>query len=118
MRRTLHRPTTGAAGAATTSDPISITTAETTAWVSGEIDTHTAPLLRDAGASILARRGSVRFDLRGVEFIDSSGLGVFVALTAAARDQGGDVVILRPSRPVTRLFEISGLESHLTIDRA
>ena len=42
---------------------------------------------------------------------------VLVALTTAARDAGGDVVILAPSGPVVRLLQISGLEEHLTVDR-
>lgn len=98
-----------------TPDPIIIERTESMATVRGEIDAHTAPAVRDAGDSMLASHGSARFDLSGVEFIDSSGLGVLVALTSSARDAGGDVTLVAPSKPVVRLLEISGLDQHLTV---
>lgn len=101
-----------------TPDPITIEQTDTTASVRGEIDAHTAPQVREAAEALLEAHGTVRVDLSGVTFIDSSGLGVLVALTTAARDAGGDLVVVAPSRPVIRLFEISGLAGHLTVEPA
>ena len=98
-----------------TPETISIDRTDTIVTICGEIDAHTAPQARDAGNAVLTECGTLRFDLRGVEFIDSSGLGVLVALTSTARETGGDVVIVAPSRPVVRLLQISGLEGHLTV---
>ena len=98
-----------------TPDPITIERSGPLAVVRGEIDAHTAPQVREAGEAILTESDTVRFDLSGVEFIDSSGLGVLVGLTSAARDGGGDVIIIAPSRPVVRLLQISGLDRHLTV---
>lgn len=99
-----------------TPDSITIERTAGTVAVRGEVDAHTAPEMRTAGQAVVEELGSARLDLSGVEFIDSSGLGVLVALTSAAREAGGDVVIVAPSRPVTRLLQISGLEGHLTVD--
>ena len=101
-----------------TSDQITIEQTDTTMSVRGEIDAHTAPRVRAAGEALLADHGSLRFDLSGVEFIDSSGLGVLVALTSSARGTGGDVTLMAPSKPVVRLLQISGLDGHLTVARA
>ena len=98
-----------------TPDPITVERSGTLAVVRGEIDAHTAPQVRDTGEAILAEADTVRLDLRGVDFIDSSGLGVLVGLTSTARDGGGDVIIVAPSRSVVRLLQISGLDRHLTV---
>jgi anti-sigma B factor antagonist len=84
--------------------------------VSGEIDVHTAPELREAADAVLARRSAIRLDMSGVGFIDSSGLGALVSITEAAREAGGDLVVVAPSRAVVRLLELSGLTEHIHVD--
>jgi anti-sigma B factor antagonist len=111
----VRRPRRALCIAVETPDPIIIERTDAMATVRGEIDAYTAPAVREAGESMLASHGSARFDLSGVEFIDSSGLGVLVALTSSARDTGGDVTLVAPSKPVVRLLEISGLDRHLTV---
>ena len=82
--------------------------------VSGEIDAHTAPSL---AAAIDAAGPDVTIDLSGVEFIDSSGLRVLIDAHQRLADDGGGLTIAAPSEAVTRLFEISGVDDYLTIDR-
>jgi anti-sigma B factor antagonist len=76
--------------------------------VTGDIDLSTAPGLRAA----LNRPGAdhVVVDLRGVTFLDSTGLGVLVGALKRLRRQGGSlkVVINRGGR-VRRLFELTNL---------
>jgi anti-anti-sigma factor len=85
--------------------------------LTGEIDADSAPRLERA---ILDRfeqgSTSVRLDLSGVTFMDSSGLRVVIATTEAARGRGGDLVLAEPTSAVRRLIEVSGLEDHLNID--
>lgn len=78
--------------------------------VSGDIDIHTAPQLRDRLAE-LQDAGSTRVvvDLAGVNFLDSSALG---ALVAAHRDLTADGGTLRlaAARPhVLKIFQITRL---------
>jgi anti-sigma B factor antagonist len=80
---------------------------------SGEIDAHTAPGLSSA---IDAAAPSVRLDLSGVEFVDSSGLRVLIDAHQRLADQGGGLTIVQPSPAVTRLFEISGVTDYLTVE--
>lgn len=82
--------------------------------VAGEIDAHTCDTL---DAAIAEAHGSdVRIDLSGVTFIDSSGLRVLVEQHHRLADTGDRLVIVRPSRPAQRLFEIAGLDGQFHID--
>jgi anti-sigma B factor antagonist len=49
-------------------------------------------------------------DLRNVQFIDSTGLGMLVSVLREAREQGGGVTLLNANREVSRLLQITGLE--------
>jgi anti-sigma B factor antagonist len=49
-------------------------------------------------------------DLRNVQFIDSTGLGMLVSVLREAREQGGGVALLNANREVGRLLQITGLE--------
>ena len=53
--------------------------------------------------------------LRTVSFIDSSGLRVLVRAEKRLGQAGGQLALVRPSEPVTRLLEITGLSAELTI---
>lgn len=76
--------------------------------VSGEIDAFTAPGLRDA----LNHPSSdhVVVDLRGVGFLDSTGLGVLIGAVKRLQKRDGSLKIVtdRTGR-VRRLFEITSL---------
>ena len=83
--------------------------------LSGEIDAHTAGLLRDA---LVEAQGTddLLVDFSGVTFIDSSGLRVVLELHQNLDRDGRRLVLIDPSRPVTRLLELTGLVSHLHVD--
>lgn len=84
--------------------------------VSGEVDAHTAPTLEAHLAAEPVDR-PIRLDLSAVTFMDSSGLRVLIDAHHRAAD-GHGVVLVRPSRPVVRLLEISGLTEHLSVEAA
>jgi len=80
--------------------------------VAGEIDVYTAPLLRehvirlvDDGARHLIA------DLRGVTFLDSTGLGVLVGSLKRLRSHGGSLSVVINTDRILRLFRITGLAS-------
>jgi anti-sigma B factor antagonist len=83
--------------------------------LSGEIDAHTAQLFRDALFEA-PRTGDLLVDISGVTFIDSSGLRVVLELHQNLDRDGRRLVLVEPSRPVTRLLELTGLVSHLHIE--
>jgi anti-anti-sigma factor len=53
-------------------------------------------------------------DLCQLTFIDSSGLGAIHAARQAAIENGGNLVICRPSPMVYRVLEITGLDTWVT----
>lgn len=84
-------------------------------WASGDIDSASAPLLAEALAPMIARGGVVRIDAHRVTFMDAAGAHV-LADTAKAIGSGGRLVLLRPSRPVTRVLEILGIEHCMDVE--
>jgi len=84
--------------------------------VEGEVDVATAPSVRDELYRLIeAGANRVVMDLSGMDFIDSTGLGVFVGALKRAREGGGGIELrgLKPS--ARKVFEITGLDSAFTI---
>jgi anti-anti-sigma factor len=83
----------------------------------GELDIATAPQVEEAVVGRVRDGGRVVLDLRGLEFMDSSGVRVIVAAHGAAQEGGGRLTVVRaaPGGPVQRVLEISGLEGVLEL---
>lgn len=81
-----------------------------TVHVAGEVDMDTAPQLESMLKEL--SEGGVRLitvDLAQTDFLDSTGLNALVIAVKRVRKDGGDLVLQAPSRPVTRVLELSGL---------
>jgi anti-sigma B factor antagonist len=80
----------------------------------GEIDSTSAPVLRERLDGILAG-GATEFvvDLVGVTFLDSAGLCVLAATHRRAGEQGARMQVVAASRAVIRPMQITGLWSLL-----
>jgi len=83
--------------------------------VNGEIDVATSPRLRTELTALVARGANdLTIEFGGVTFVDSSGLGVLVAIYKRLREDGkGRIHIVGAQPPVRKVFEITGLESAL-----
>jgi anti-sigma B factor antagonist len=79
--------------------------------VTGEIDIDSAPRLREV-LSTATDEGADRlvFDLSGVTFVDSIGLGVFVLARKKMQLRQGSVDIVASTRRVLAIFKIAGLD--------
>lgn len=75
----------------------------------GEIDIASCALAESALAAARPRNGALVFDLRGVEFIDTSGLRLVFEERKRAERLGYRFAVVRGPRRVRRLFEIVGL---------
>ena len=84
--------------------------------VRGEVDIATAPMLDRLVRTLLESHAHVVLDLSGVSFIDSTGIGVLVAATRAAEDDGATFAIREPSRSVMRVLELSGVSARLNLE--
>ncbi len=78
----------------------------------GDVDVTTAPRLRDALDRVLATGQSrVVIDLRGVPFMDSTGLGVLVGRLKVVRARRGSMRIVATSSRMLRVLSITGLDT-------
>ncbi len=82
----------------------------------GEVDMSTSPQLRAALRDPGAAAHAVVLDLRGVTFMDSSGLGVIVGHHKRAREEGYRFSVAVAGAPeVRRILELSGLVAVLHV---
>jgi anti-sigma B factor antagonist len=85
------------------------------AAVHGEIDYAGAfsMQVRIAAACRRRRARGLIVDLRGAEFMSSSGLGAILNLQREPACQRGGLIVAGPSREVRRVIELTGLERRL-----
>lgn len=91
--------------------------------VSGEVDVHSAPSLRQGvTAELASAAGGVIVDLSRVVFLDSTGLGALVSARTAADEKGVTLPIVCTSTRILKLFTITGLDGvfdiHDSVDSA
>jgi len=85
--------------------------------VVGELDAFTAPILKERFVSIQNTPGlQAEVDLSEVEYIDSTGLGVFVGFYKAIKENGGYVKITGVNVRLERLFRITGLDKIIDVE--
>jgi anti-anti-sigma factor len=83
--------------------------------LTGELDIATAERARHELARRRAGEGLV-LDLRGLDFLDTSGIQLVVEAFRASRDEGFELRILPAPPAIHRVFEIAGLERVLPFD--
>lgn len=86
-------------------------------FIEGEIDTFTAPTLRDELESIaISEYNEIKLDLSNVNYMDSTGLGVFVAFYKKTLRQDRKLKLMHLTDRLERLFEITGLSELMDIE--
>ncbi len=78
--------------------------------VAGEIDVYTAPKLREQLVE-LVNDGNYHLivDMEGVEFLDSTGLGVLVGGLKRVRAHDGSLRLVCTQERILKIFRITGL---------
>ncbi|MDT8862715.1 STAS domain-containing protein [Alkalihalobacillus sp. MEB130] len=85
-------------------------------YLAGEIDAYTAPKLREELLPLAESGTDVRIDLSEVQYIDSTGLGVFIGALKATDANGTRLTLVGMSQRVQRLFTITGLDEVMAIE--
>ena len=79
--------------------------------VGGEVDVYTAPRLRERLVELVdAGARNVIVDLGGVEFLDSTGLGVLVGAMKRLRVANGRFALVCSKEPLLKIFRITALD--------
>lgn len=80
--------------------------------VRGEMDMATVPALEERlEAAIRESVGAFVLDLSGVDFLDSTGLGVLLRARALLGREDRALAVICPYGRVRRVFELSGLST-------
>lgn len=91
--------------------------------VRGEVDVYTATRLREHLVAVIdGGARSLVTDLRRVEFLDSTGLGVLVGALKRLRMAGGDLTLVCDNEKLLKIFRITALDRvfalHETVEAA
>ena len=91
-----------------------------TVGLRGEIDHHSAvELRRGLDELICTHRPSIlRLDVSGIEFMDSSGLGLMMGRYALLKRLGGELILVSPGAAVLRMVRLAGMERIVRIEQA
>ena len=80
----------------------------------GEIDLASVPEIEDRiAAAERENPDQLVIDVRGITFMDSSGLRVLLAAHHRAREAGREFALVRGSEAVDRLLKVTGLAGRL-----
>jgi anti-sigma B factor antagonist len=87
-------------------------------WVRpiGELDLDTAPLLEEQLAA--ARAGGAKnvvLDMRGLTFMDSTGLRLVIRWDTAGKNDGFEFAVVPGDDVVQRVFRLTGMDDHLKV---
>jgi anti-sigma B factor antagonist len=85
--------------------------------LAGEIDAYTAPELKNKFMELAQlSEPYIVVDLTNVSYMDSTGLGVFIALLKAIKSSEGKLKFVGVSERIKRLFDITGLTEILNVN--
>ena len=78
--------------------------------VKGEIDVYTAPKLREKLIELVSEGSyNVVVNLEGVDFLDSTGLGVLVGALKRVKAHDGTLALVCTQDKILKIFKITGL---------
>ncbi|MFD2923202.1 STAS domain-containing protein [Halobacillus naozhouensis] len=98
---------------------IDITNQDRVTYVSlvGEVDAFTAPKLKGSLLPETEEEGqTVEVNLQDVNYMDSTGLGVFISALKSTKEHNSDLRLVQMQERVYRLFKITGLTEIMNID--
>ena len=87
--------------------------------LTGDIDHHRAAQLREHLDALICRDRPrcLYVDLSGIEFMDSSGLGLIMGRYALLQKLGGVLTLRNPHERIVKIFELAGLGRMVQIEQ-
>ena len=91
-----------------------------TVSVGGEIDHHGAAPLRDGIDALIweYRPKHLYLDMSGVEFMDSSGLGLILGRYARMSELGGHLVLCGVGNDIMRILRLAGADKFIAVEKS
>ncbi|MDW7672871.1 MAG: STAS domain-containing protein [Bacillota bacterium] len=85
--------------------------------VEGEVDLHTAGNLKKTVADMLEEKtGSIRVIGDGLEYIDSTGLSVFIGAIKKLQKENHHIIVTNIKPSIKKLLNITGLDKMITVE--
>lgn len=82
----------------------------------GEIDINTSDLLSEKLSKIIDEKNkSIIINADEIDYIDSTGLGMFIKIVKRLKENGNDLYFINPKKNVVKLFKITGLDNVFNI---
>ncbi|WP_181350146.1 STAS domain-containing protein [Thalassobacillus sp. CUG 92003] len=86
-------------------------------YLMGEIDAFTAPKLKESLLPLTqVEEQLVEVDLQEVNYMDSTGLGVFISALKSTKEYNSEMKLIHMQDRVYRLFKITGLTEIMNIE--
>ncbi len=86
-------------------------------YISGEVDIYTSQNLKDKLYNIIDTfQKDLKIDCKELNYIDSTGLGIFVGALRRSKQFGKTISILNLKENIKKLFIITGLDKVFTIE--
>jgi anti-sigma B factor antagonist len=84
--------------------------------LSGELDVYTAPKLKEVLMPLVQQEHQeIIVDLANVQYMDSTGLGVFIGALKRSQKYDSKLKLVNPQKRIHRLFSITGLAEVMDI---
>jgi anti-sigma B factor antagonist len=84
--------------------------------ISGELDLVSSPALEQALEDLSAPEARlVMLDMRGLEFMDSTGIHLLVKADQRAHQAGQKFALIRGTEQVQRMLDLTGVSEQMTI---
>lgn len=83
-----------------------------TAFLSGEIDHHSAAQMRlEIDSAVEQFTPSLLvLDFKDISFMDSSGIGLIMGRYKSVSAVGGELAIINTSQPITKVLRLAGMD--------
>jgi len=86
-------------------------------YISGEIDIYTSQTFKEKLYSIIdSFKKDLKVDCTDLNYIDSTGLGIFVGALKKARQYDKKILVINPKANIKKLFTITGLDKLFIIE--
>ncbi|WP_281884682.1 STAS domain-containing protein [Paenibacillus sp. YYML68] len=83
--------------------------------LSGELDLASAPMFRSIAVPAAANAAEMRLNLKGLTYIDSTGIGIIVSVLKERQAVGRSLLVEDIPPKIRRLFDMTGLTQFLTL---
>lgn len=85
--------------------------------IRGEVDLATAEEFENAIMELVnTKEPRLELDLSGLDYIDSTGVGILMNVKKNLLEEGQDLVIINPTPNTLKLFKLTGIDRVFTIE--